>query len=112
MNNNTGCSVPLIWILLDSQSIVDLIANKKMLENISTVLVKESIRVHCNSGVKIANRVSDLPGYGTVWYKPTGIANIFLMSRATEISDYFQQRGPEFFQNGPPRQGSKVSFDP
>ena len=30
------------------------------------------------------DRVVDLPGYGTVWYKPTGIANILLMLRATK----------------------------
>ena len=45
---------------------------------------KDAIRVHCNSGVKILDRVGDLPGYGTVWYEPTGIVNIFSMSRATK----------------------------
>ena len=25
------------------------------------------------------NRVGDLPGYGTAWYKPIGIAKILLM---------------------------------
>ena len=29
MHNNTGCVVPLIWILLDSQSTVYLIENRK-----------------------------------------------------------------------------------
>ena len=29
--------------------------------------------------------VGDLPGYGTVWYHPTGIANILLLSRAIKI---------------------------
>ena len=76
--------MPLTWLLLDSQSTVDMIANNKMLVNIRKVRVEDSIRVHCNSVSKIFNRVGDLPGYGTVWYEPTGIANILSMSRATK----------------------------
>ena len=30
------------------------------------------------------DRIGKLPGYGTVWYEPTGIANILSMSRATK----------------------------
>ena len=82
MHNATGRAVPLTWLLLDSQSTVDLISNPKMLLNIRKVQGKETIRVYCNSGVKIVDRVGDLPGYGTVWYEPTGIANILSMSRA------------------------------
>ena len=61
---------------------MDLIANPKMLVNIRKVRGEDAIRVHCNSRVKIVDRVGDLPGYGTVWYKPTRIANILSMSRA------------------------------
>ena len=76
MHNSTGQAVPLIWFLLDSESTVDLIANPKMLLNIRKVRGKDAIQLHCNSGDKIVDRVGDLPGYGTVWYKPTGNANI------------------------------------
>ena len=62
---------------------MDLIANSKMLVNIRKVRVKDAIWVHCNSRFKNVDRVGDLPGYRTVWYKPTGIANILLMSRET-----------------------------
>ena len=55
-----------------------------MLVNIRKVWGEDAIRVHCNSGVNIADRVGDLPGYGTVWYEPTGIAKILSMSRATK----------------------------
>ena len=48
-----------------------------MLVNIRKVQGKDSIQVHCNIQVKIVDMVRDLPGYGTVWYEPTG------MSRAT-----------------------------
>ena len=37
MHNNTSHSVPLTWLLLNSQSTVDLIANEKMLVNIRNV---------------------------------------------------------------------------
>ena len=76
MHNATRGAVPLTWILFDSQSMVDLIANPKMLSNIRKVRVEEAIRVHCNSGVKLVNSFGDLPGYSTVWYEPTGIASI------------------------------------
>ena len=43
MHNNTGRAVPLTWLLLDSQSMVDLIANAEMLVNIRTVRGKDAI---------------------------------------------------------------------
>ena len=55
-----------------------------MLLNIRKVRRKDAIRVHCNSAVNVVDRVGDLPGYGTVWYEPIGIANILSMSRATK----------------------------
>ena len=79
MHNATRRVVPLTWILLDNQFTVDLIANPRMLLNIRKVRSKDAIRVHCNSGVKVVDRVGDLPGYGNVWYEPTGIANILSM---------------------------------
>ena len=57
--------------------------NAKMVVDIRKVWGEDAIRVHCNSGVNILYKVSDLPGYRTVWYKLTGIANILLMSRST-----------------------------
>ena len=76
--------VPLTWLLIVSQLTVDLIANPNMLLNIRKVRGEDAIRVHFNSGVKIVDRVGDLPGYGTVWYEPTGIANTLSMSRETK----------------------------
>ena len=55
-----------------------------MVVNIRTVRGKDAIRVHFNSGVNIVDSVDDLPGYGTVWYKPTGVVNILSMARATK----------------------------
>ena len=66
MHNATGQAVPLTWLLLDSQLTVDLIVNPRMLLNIRKVWSEDAIRVHCNSGVNVVDRLSDLPGYGTV----------------------------------------------
>ena len=68
MYNNTGRAVSLTWLLLDSQSTVDLIADPRMLLNIRRMRSEEAIQVHCNSGVKVVERIGELPGYGTVWY--------------------------------------------
>ena len=84
MYNYNGRAVPLTWLLLYSQLTVDLIANPNMLLNIRRVRSENAIRVHCDSRVKVVDRISELPGYGTVWYESTGIVNILYMSRATK----------------------------
>ena len=61
MHNGTGRTVPLTWLLLDNHSTVDLIANAKIMVNIKKVRGKDTIIVHCNIGVKIVDRVGDLP---------------------------------------------------
>ena len=37
--------------------------------------------IYCNAGVTTTTQVGTLPGYGEVWYHPTGIANILSFSR-------------------------------
>ena len=86
MQNTTGRAVPLTWIILDSQFTVGLIANANMIVKIRKVRGEDAIRVRFNSSVNILDRVGDLPGYGTVWYEPKGIANILSMSRVTNKS--------------------------
>ena len=99
MHYTTGRAVPLKWLLLDSQLTVDLIVNAKILLKIREVWGEDAIRVQCNIGVKIVERVRNLPGYGTVCYEPTGIANILLMSRATKtIWVVFDREGRDFFR--------------
>ena len=45
------------------------------------------------------NRVGNLPGYVTVWYEPTGIANILSMLRATKkFRVVFDSEGENFFR--------------
>ena len=113
MHNDTGRAVPLTWFLLDSQSTLDLIANPRMLLKIRKVRSEYAIRLHCNSGVKVMDRVGDLPGYGTLWYETTGIANILSMSRATKkFRVIFDSEGRNCFRMVLPDRGVKFQFSP
>ena len=68
-----------------------------MLLNIRRVWSKDTIRVYCNRGVKVVDRIGELPGYGTVWYEPTGIANILSMLRAAKkFRVIFDSEGKNF----------------
>jgi len=67
-------AIPKTWILLDSQSTVDVFSNPKLLTNIRDA--KRSLTLYCNAGKAIINKKGDLKGYETVWFYPDGITNI------------------------------------
>ena len=75
----TNSEIPRTWVLLDSQSTVDVFCNPGLLQNIRKT--PEGMRIHCNAGSRHTNLIDDLPGYGTVWYDPDAIANILSLRR-------------------------------
>jgi len=77
-NVQEKASISSSWILLDSQSTVDVFCNAKMLTNVREA--KRQLTLHCNAGTVLVTTKGDLRGYGTVWYHPNGIANILSLN--------------------------------
>ena len=74
-----GGHLPLEWVLLDNQSTIDVFVNRRLLKNIRRI--DQYMYIHCTAGVTRTNLVGELPGYGTVWFHPDGIANILSLAR-------------------------------
>ena len=74
---------------------------------------KDAIGVHCNSRVKILDRVGELPGYGTVWYEPTGITKILSMLMVTrKFRVVFDSEGGDFSRIVLPDRGVRFQLSP
>lgn len=64
-------------VLLDSQSSVDLFCNPRMVTNIRKS--SHPMKLSTNAGVCTVDMVADIPNYGTVWFSPKAMTNIFSM---------------------------------
>ncbi|VEU41596.1 unnamed protein product [Pseudo-nitzschia multistriata] len=81
--HTTGAVDPA-WILLDSESSINLICNKAMVKNIRVSPNARYMNIHCNSGVARTNLIAELPGFGTVWFYEKGIANVLSLALVTD----------------------------
>jgi hypothetical protein len=57
---------------------LSLFGNPKMVTNIRES--KTTLELGTNAGTRTTKKIADVPGYGTVWYDETAIANIFGLS--------------------------------
>ena len=71
------------WILLDSGSTIHLFTNGDLLTNIQKAPNGEHITVNTTAGSVTTNLQGELPGFGTVWHHPNGIANVLSLGLVT-----------------------------
>ena len=84
--NQSSTKLGLFQVLLDSQSTSDVFVNPAFLTNIRKC--KWTLKLRTQSGVCSINMVGDLPGVGTVWYYPKGVANILSQHRVITLSKW------------------------
>ena len=74
-------ALSLWWLLLDSQSTMDVIMNKEIFKDIRDVCGR-FVRVHCNAVTRIIRTEATLPVFGTVCFDNRCITNIISLSKA------------------------------
>ena len=70
------------WILLDSQSNVDIFCNSKLVTDI--ILGAWTLLLATNAGVLSTSHTATLPGYGSVWFNEDAITNVVSLYNMTQ----------------------------
>ena len=71
-----------MWIPPNNQYVVYLFFNKNLLQNISKA--NRDLSIFLTGGKTKTNLIGDLSGYGSNWFHPDGIHNIFYLSKVAE----------------------------
>ena len=77
--SQSGGHIKPTWVLLDNHFIVDVFSNRRLLKNIRKS--DRSLAIFPMGGRTTTDLQGNLPGYGTVWFHPGGIANILSLSK-------------------------------
>ena len=83
-HQSDGDSIPNTWVLLDSQSTVNIFKNPVFLKNIRKS-PSGHLRVLTNGGVCTLHLIGDLPNFSTVWFNPQSLANILSLRAMRQI---------------------------
>jgi len=81
-NTSSNKGIPSTWMLLESQSTINVFCNLDLLTKIHQI--NNKLTIWCNAGIKTTDWRGYLSGYGWVWYYSDGIANILSLSRVRE----------------------------
>jgi len=71
------------WLVSDSGAGCSVIANPNLLADIQDAPNRETMTIHCNSGVITTRKQRHLKKYGLVWYDRNGIANILSLGECS-----------------------------
>ena len=80
-----GGRIPKYWVLLDSQSTTDAYSNPDLLTDIHEV--QGSLTIHTQTGKAVTKMKGTVPGYGEVWFCPSGIANILSLANVAKTME-------------------------
>ena len=73
------------WILLDSQSTINIFDKRKLFSEIRDCKKHEVVRCYCNGGYQDTHKIGTVPGIGQVYYNPKSLANIISLSKIDDI---------------------------
>ena len=68
------------WILLDSQSTINIFNNRKLFKYIRACHEGETVRCYCNGGYQDTSEIGEVDGIGMVYYNKKSLANILSLS--------------------------------
>ena len=83
------------WILLDTQSNIDIFCNSRLLKKIRKVSDGNHLELRSNGGTMVVQMVGDVRGYGTVWFHPDSLANILSFANVRKKFNVHMSTGPK-----------------